>query len=57
MTPGKATLAVRSINSHASVVDIKGDITAAAETALMDAYAQATAAGARTIILNFSVLE
>jgi anti-sigma B factor antagonist len=39
------------------VVDIKGDITAAAENALMDAYTQATAAGARTIILNFSGLE
>ncbi|MEK7787016.1 MAG: STAS domain-containing protein [Chloroflexota bacterium] len=57
MTPAKATLSVRSINNHASVVDIKGDITAAAETALTDAYTQATAAGARVIILNFSGLE
>ena len=57
MTPAKATLAVRSIDNHASVVDIRGDITAAAEAALMDAYAQATAAGARTIILNLGGLD
>ncbi len=57
MTPAKATLTVRSINNHASVVDIKGDITAAAEAVLSDAYTQATAAGARIIILNFSGLE
>ena len=57
MTPAKATLTVRSINSHTSVVDIKGDITAVAEAALSDAYTQATAASARVIILNFSGLE
>ena len=57
MTPAKATLTVRAINGHVSVVDIKGDITAAAENALSDAYTQATAAGARAIILNFSALE
>jgi len=57
MTPAKATLTVRSINNYASVVDIRGDITAAAESALSDAYTQATSAGARIIILNFSGLE
>lgn len=57
MTPAKAILTVRPINPRASVVDIKGDVTAAAETALMDAYTQATAAGAHTLILNFSGLD
>ena len=57
MIPAKATLTVRRMNGHASVLDIKGDITAAAETALMEAYMQATGAGARVLILNFNGLE
>lgn len=57
MIPAKATLNVRLINGHASILDIKGDITAAAETAVMEAYTQATSAGARALILNFSGLE
>jgi anti-sigma B factor antagonist len=57
MTPAKAILSVRPINSRASVVDIKGDITAAAETALMEAYTEATASGIHTLILNFSELD
>jgi anti-sigma B factor antagonist len=39
------------------VIDIRGQVTAAAESALMDAYSRATAAGARRILLNFSGLE
>ena len=57
MIPAKATLTVRLMNGHASVLDITGDITAAAETALMAAYSQATTAGARSLILNFNGLE
>jgi anti-sigma B factor antagonist len=57
MTPAKAFLTVRSINPQASVVDIKGDITAAAEAPLMEAYSQASSTGARAIILNFSGLD
>lgn len=57
MIPAKATVNVRSMNSHASVFEIRGDITAAAETAMMEAYTQATSAGARSLILNFSGLE
>jgi anti-sigma B factor antagonist len=48
---------VRSTNPGASVIDVQGDLTSAAEQALMDAYAQASANGTRTIILNFSGLE
>jgi anti-sigma B factor antagonist len=39
------------------VIDIVGDVTGAAEATLMDAYAKASAAGASSIILNFSQLE
>jgi anti-sigma B factor antagonist len=57
MMPGKVTMAVRRVTDQASVVDIYGDVTAAAENALMDAYTQATTYGADTIILNFSNLD
>jgi anti-sigma B factor antagonist len=40
-----------------SVLDISGDITAAAEQALMDAYAAASRQGAHAILLNFDGLE
>jgi anti-anti-sigma factor len=44
-------------NSNIRVIDIRGEITAAAESALMDAYAQATSPGSRTVLLNFTELE
>ena len=39
------------------IVDIRGDITAACEDALMDAYARAAATKTRGVVLNFSGLE
>ena len=33
-----ATMAVRKVNDRITVIDIKGEVTAAAENALMDAY-------------------
>ena len=42
---------------NTSVIDIRGEVTAASESALMDAYARATATGARMVLLNFSGLE
>ncbi len=48
---------VRKAGDAASVIDIKGDLTAACEQVLMDAYNQASAEHARAIILNFSGLE
>ena len=57
MNPPKATLSVRKSSEGAIVIDVHGEVTAAAENALMDAYTQATAQGARTIILNFDNLE
>lgn len=41
----------------AGIIDIKGDVTAACEDVLMEAYTQASAGGAHAIILNFSGLE
>ena len=54
MTQGTLNLGVRQSGS-ASILDVQGDITAASEQTLMDAYAQA--ANAKSIILNFSGLE
>ena len=55
MPPSKATMTVRHLDSKASIIDIQGEVTAAAENALMDAYTQAS--NARAIILNFSGME
>jgi anti-sigma B factor antagonist len=51
-----ATMTQRKVSDAVSIIDIKGEVTAAAEAALMDAY---TGAGAQTraIILNFSGLD
>ena len=48
---------VREASEGARVIDIKGDITAAVEPALMDAYARASEDGVRAVVLNFSGLE
>jgi anti-sigma B factor antagonist len=48
---------VRPAEGGASIIDIRGQVTAAAEETLMDAYTQATAAGATKVLLNFSGLD
>ncbi len=57
--PGNATMDVYDAGptSNARIIAIRGEVTAASEPALMDAYAEATSRGARTIVLNFSGLE
>jgi anti-sigma B factor antagonist len=50
-----ATVSVRKLNDQTGVLDIQGEVTAAAETALMDAYAQA-GTQVRAIVLNFTDL-
>jgi anti-sigma B factor antagonist len=56
--PETATLlGVRAPDEHARVIAIKGDVTAASEQVLMDAYARASEAGVRAIVLDFSGLE
>ena len=57
MPQTEVTMNVRIVSEGTSIVDISGEVTSMAEHALMDAYTQATAAGARTIILNVSAME
>ena len=57
MSPIKLDITVRTINAKTGILDIQGEVTGAAESILMDAYSQATAAGAQAVILNFSGLE
>ena len=49
--------AVREPSAHARVIDITGDITAASEDQLMDAYTRASGDGVRSVVLNFDGLE
>lgn len=42
---------------QASIIEIRGELTAAAEDALMSAYAEASTSQPRSIILNFEGLE
>jgi anti-sigma B factor antagonist len=56
MSAGTATTDVRRVGT-AGIVDIKGDITAASEDVLSDAYNEASADDARAIVLNFTGLE
>jgi anti-sigma B factor antagonist len=57
MPQAQATLNARKVTDKVGVVDIRGDFTAAAEPALMDAYAAASTGDTRAIVLNFSGLE
>lgn len=47
---------IRAIEPTISIIDIQGDINAAAEQALTNAYTQANVPGVRAIILNFAGL-
>ena len=57
MTEGSLITDVRELSARASVIDLKGDVTASAEKALADAYTRASGKFTRTIVLNFSGLE
>ncbi len=48
---------VRKVGESACVIDIQGEINAAAEPALMQAYNQACAVGAKIVLINFTNLE
>ncbi len=52
-----ATMGVRQVGGGASIVDVKGDVTANSEDVLMDAYNKASESGVRSIILNFEGLD
>jgi anti-sigma B factor antagonist len=57
MNQANVQMSARSAGEKTSVIDIEGEVTAAAENPLMDAYTEATSAGARNVILNFEGLE
>ena len=48
---------VRRAGDGTGVIEISGDITAASEDALMDAYGRAAEGGTRAVQLDFSRLE
>lgn len=53
----KLTTQVRQMGHQTSIIDIRGEVTGAAESTLMDAYSQAAKANPTTIVLNFSGLD
>ncbi len=53
----QVTMPVRKINDKVSIIDIRGEMTAAAENLLMNAYNEAGGAGIRALILNLNGLE
>lgn len=57
MEPSTLTFDVRWPAQAVAVVDLDGDITPAAESALMDAYTRASSGGATAVILDFSDLD
>jgi anti-sigma B factor antagonist len=57
MSGGTAVMDVRELSPRTSVVDIRGDVTAASEGPLMDAYSKASGPATRVLVLNFSGLE
>jgi anti-sigma B factor antagonist len=54
MPQANVTMNVRKASNRACIIDIDGEVTAFAESSLMDAYNSSTAQGARAIILNFT---
>ena len=57
MQEGTVQMDVRTLSPRTSVVDIKGDVTAACEGILMDAYGAACGPATRAIVLNFTGLD
>ncbi len=57
MYQSKVMMPVRQVNGKASIIDIQGEVTAAAENILMNAYTEASKTSSRSIILNFNGLE
>ena len=57
MSTPALTMEVRRIGEKTAVVDIKGDVTAACEPALMLAYETAGGGATSKLVLNFAGLE
>jgi anti-sigma B factor antagonist len=54
MIAGRVMMKARAASRETAVIDITGEVNAFAEDELMAAYTEASAAGARTIVLNFT---
>ncbi len=52
MAPANVSMNVRKVGDTVSIVDIEGEMTATAESALMDAYTAAMSPQTRAVILN-----
>jgi anti-sigma B factor antagonist len=48
---------VRQVDDTTFVIDIRGDLTSAGESALTEAYSRASEQGANAVVLNFSGLD
>lgn len=57
MPPVNVKMNVRLVDAATSIIDIVGEITAFAETALTEAYTHANTPTTHSIILNFAGLE
>jgi anti-sigma B factor antagonist len=57
MPQAQVTMDVRKVNDKVSIIDVKGELTAFAESVLMQAYTQASDGRVRAIVLNFEGLE
>ncbi len=57
MAEMSVTMTARKVGDNATVIDIKGDVTSAAEGVLMKAYDEGGGDRVKTIVLNFSGLE
>jgi anti-sigma B factor antagonist len=57
MYHSKVAMPVRKVGDKVAIVDIQGEVTATAETILMNAYNEGGGAALRAIILNFNGLE
>ena len=57
MNEATISMTVRNPSEGTSVIDLEGEVTAAAEPALMDAYARASGEQTRLVILNFTDLQ
>ncbi len=57
MTGSTLAMDVRKPSERVSIIDIRGDVTAASEGVLMDAYNAASNAQTKAIVFNFEGLE
>ncbi len=57
MADALVTMTVRRVNDAAAVIEVKGDVTAACEGQLMEAFTEASGGATRVVALDFSGLE